>query len=120
MHRAGTESFTLRQGSSWVLLIALYVRDRLELPNLGTGTVPPALLYGTITDAAILVPGGEVARLGAQWVLWWDRLVDSLVEGLEPRTPSAPSARTALPAQARLRALRPRKVGSSTPRTSSR
>jgi hypothetical protein len=53
---------------------ALFARDAARLPVAPSAEIPPRLV-GDVPDYASVLPPGERAAAGRQWVVWWHRLV---------------------------------------------
>jgi hypothetical protein len=74
MHRQGSSSWRFGHGDMGYLHTALFVRDAVRLPVASSADVPPRLARD-VPDYSGLLPPGERAAAGRQWVIWWRRLV---------------------------------------------
>jgi hypothetical protein len=78
MHRQGSSSWRFGHGDMGYLHTALFVRDAARLPVASSADVPPRLARD-VADCAGLLPPGQRAAAGQQWVIWWRRLVRQAV-----------------------------------------
>jgi hypothetical protein len=78
MHRQGSSSWRFGHGDMGYLHTALFVRDAARLPAAPSADVPPRLARD-VPDYAGLLPPGQRAAAGKQWVIWWRRLVRQAV-----------------------------------------
>src|ERR1700679_989332 len=78
MHRQGSSSWRFGHGNMGYLHTALFVRDAAQLPVAPSADVPPRLIRD-VPDYAGLLPPGQRAAAGQQWVIWWRRLVRQAV-----------------------------------------
>jgi hypothetical protein len=78
MHRQGSRSWQFGHGDMGYLHTALFVRDAARLPVAPSADIPPRLA-GDVPDCADVLPSGERAAAGQQWIVWWRRLVGQAV-----------------------------------------
>ena len=87
MHRQGSGSWQFGHGDMGYLHTALFVRDAARLPVAPSADIPPRLARD-VPDYTGLLPPGERAAAGKQWVIWWRRLVGQAAwEGRQSVTP---------------------------------
>ena len=89
MHLRGSSSWQFGHGDMGYLHTALVVRDAAQLRVPPSADVPPPLA-GDVPEADVLPPG-ERAAAGQQWVAWWHRLIGQAIrEARQSVTPLPP------------------------------
>jgi hypothetical protein len=78
MPQRGSGSWQFGHGDMGYLHTALFVRDAARLPVPPSADIPPRLA-GDLPDCADVLPPGDQAAAGQQWILWWRRLVGQAV-----------------------------------------
>jgi len=69
---------------------ALFVRDAARLPVAPSADIPPRLA-SDVPDHAGVLPPGERAAAGQQWVIWWRRLVGQAAREARQSVTSLPA-----------------------------
>jgi hypothetical protein len=78
MRLAGTSSWSLAAGWRLPGRTTLFVRDVARLSPPGIEVVPP--LVGDVPDRRDLLDVDERQRAGAQWLDWWNQILDLELE----------------------------------------
>lgn len=102
MHRQGSPSWQFGHGDMGYLHTALFVRDAARLPVAPSADIPPRLA-GDVPDCADVLPSGERAAAGQQWVGWWHRLVGQAVREARQSVTPLPAATDPNDFEARIR-----------------
>lgn len=102
MHRQGSRSWRFGHGDMGYLHSALFVRDAARLPVPPSADIPPRLA-GDVPDYAGVLPPGERAAAGQQWVVWWHRLVGQAVREARQSVTPLPAGTDPADFRARMR-----------------
>ncbi len=80
MRFAGSASWRFAEGIEQAPVVALFVRDTLDL-DVPAGRVIPPRLAGEFPDHSTLLDGHRRAEAGAAWTGWWQAVVALDVRG---------------------------------------